>query len=86
MRGKVQVDGWDTLLSVADLLYAHGALCDLARKSTSMDAIFAHRLCDVINNFQYGLRPYLKPDACDFRVNRHYTGMCTVEPIGGWDA
>lgn len=82
---RVFRDGRATKLEVTDLLYAHGCLCAYAFQHKQLDMWIAYRLCDVINNFQDALRPFLKPDACDFHVKDFADGFYHfVEPIGGW--
>lgn len=73
-------------IPIIDLLYAHGLLCDWIR-GRIMEKTFAKRHCEVINNFQNVLRPFLVSNASNFHVvGTQHVGFYTVEPIGGWDS
>ena len=73
------------LLTVNDLLYAHGCLCDYAQRvnrTCELNVEEAQRLCEVINHFQRELKDHLIKNAPMFHLA---PGMGSyIEPIGGW--
>jgi hypothetical protein len=70
-------------LDFSALLYAHATLCERA-KTHSFGRVEAATLCDALNEFQFMLLKYMRPDACDFQVVVKHDYF-VVEPIGGWD-